>query len=849
MIRRIFNLATLLFLFFFVVGVKAQQQLTVYDGMVKNPNAPVNIVSGNYATKSQYVIPAAELYSMYNGYIDSLSFYPNETNKGAMPYTSDKDVCIYIKEVDYTEISKFEELTDDNLVFKGKIYVTKDDKNVGHLRIKLAKPYHYKGGNLLIASEATEEISSKLINFFGSEVKNACYAMWSNHENKYDFIPKTTFTYYTAPTITDIVTTPTTATVSWTDDAEKYKLRYTPVEFFDDFENGIDRWTVIRNGEGVELSDWRLMGAAPGVSEMYAHSGSNTIRCRSYADRKALNVDNWIISPKIKLDGTLKYWVRDDGVYHEHYEVYVSTTDAELASFKQFAIPGDATSEWTEVSIDLSSLAGQEGYIAFRNTDYDKNYLLIDDVGIYPSNASWTEVADATSPYTLNGLTEDVTYYIQASGVFLENYTTSWAGETFFTNGNPTPTDVAVIKTTAYTASVSWKGYGDSYDVHYRNIIFSEDFESNLDAWTLQNCVTGTSLYANALIYHSGNLGFAFKYTKNPPQYLISKEISNIPEGSRLSFYYRNSKKGQTETFAVGYSSTDGDVESFKFGEEISIADSEWVLFDEAIPVGTRFICIKHTSNDMYYLAIDDLLVYQDVTTVTGVNELSTTITGLSGSTKYDFCVRSRKGEKVSEWTDFVGFATVDEQVLSNLFNGNNVWTTYIATNDVALPEGLAAYMVSSLGNTSVNAEPVDYLPKDVPVLLKRVDTTVNTYKTDLHFGAEPDGDNLLKAADESHQPMAHLDYVLYNDEFVLVSGGTLADGLVFLSVPKNHMSRAATRSIVIGGSEDDDTTGIEFPADHSEDEVVWFDLSGRKIAAPTRKGIYIRNGKKVVVH
>ena len=27
-----------------------------------------------------------------------------------------------------------------------------------------------------------------------------------------------------------------------------------------------------------------------------------------------------------------------------------------------------------------------------------------------------------------------------------------------------------------------------------------------------------------------------------------------------------------------------------------------------------------------------------------------------------------------------------------------------------------------------------------------------------------------------------------------------------------------------------------------------WYDLNGRKVAAPTKKGIYIMNGKKVVV-
>ena len=235
--------------------------------------------------------------------------------------------------------------------------------------------------------------------------------------------------------------------------------------------------------------------------------------------------------------------------------------------------------------------------------------------------------------------------------------------------------------------------------------------------------------------------------------------------------------------------------------------------------------------------------------TITDIDNPSVTITGLSADIPYDFQIRSKKGERISEWSDIATFTTDKEQVLSNLFTGKNEWATYVSGLDIALPEGLTAYTVNSLGTTTANAESVDYLPKDVPVLLKRADTAVNTYVTDVCTGTEPTNDNLLKVADADHQPMARYDYVLYNDEFVLVSGGTLADGKVYLSVHKNLKSRAATRSIVIGGGDDNDgTTGIEQAPTLSDDEGAWFDLSGRKIAAPTRKGIYIRNGKKVVV-
>ena len=58
--------------------------------------------------------------------------------------------------------------------------------------------------------------------------------------------------------------------------------------------------------------------------------------------------------------------------------------------------------------------------------------------------------------------------------------------------------------------------------------------------------------------------------------------------------------------------------------------------------------------------------------------------------------------------------------------------------------------------------------------------------------------------------------------------------------------ARAMTRSIVGGG----DTTGIDAIENITIDNEGWYDLQGRKLQAkPNRKGIYIHNGRKVVVH
>ena len=77
-----------------------------------------------------------------------------------------------------------------------------------------------------------------------------------------------------------------------------------------------------------------------------------------------------------------------------------------------------------------------------------------------------------------------------------------------------------------------------------------------------------------------------------------------------------------------------------------------------------------------------------------------------------------------------------------------------------------------------------------------------------------------------------------------------------YLNVGSGSNSGAGSRGIGIGGGEEGETTRIRPP--QTEDcpmktqsptqEGKWYDLQGRKIEKPTRKGVYVRNGIKVVI-
>ena len=181
---------------------------------------------------------------------------------------------------------------------------------------------------------------------------------------------------------------------------------------------------------------------------------------------------------------------------------------------------------------------------------------------------------------------------------------------------------------------------------------------------------------------------------------------------------------------------------------------------------------------------------------------------------------------------------------MENLFRDSYAWTGYVAQEDLALPSGLTAYAVTVLNGGTATATALDYIPQDVPVLLGRTDNTVNLYRASAGSGTAPT-ENLLQAASTTNQPTAFQDYVLYQDAFYLVSGGTLADGKVFL--PASNGTTAPRLNIALGNGE---TTSLTpDPSPKGEGSGYWYTLDGRKVnGQPLKKGLYIKNGKKEVV-
>ncbi len=92
--------------------------------------------------------------------------------------------------------------------------------------------------------------------------------------------------------------------------------------------------------------------------------------------------------------------------------------------------------------------------------------------------------------------------------------------------------------------------------------------------------------------------------------------------------------------------------------------------------------------------------------------------------------------------------------------------------------------------------------------------------------------------------------YVCNGKEFIKVRGaGTLAANKAYLKVTGNNTPASIPFRRSIDGN-GEGTTGINNVNDNLNDnDAAWYDLGGRKLnGKPAQKGIYIKNGKKIVV-
>lgn len=167
-------------------------------------------------------------------------------------------------------------------------------------------------------------------------------------------------------------------------------------------------------------------------------------------------------------------------------------------------------------------------------------------------------------------------------------------------------------------------------------------------------------------------------------------------------------------------------------------------------------------------------------------------------------------------------------------------FTTFCSTSplDFSNVDGLEAYVVTGSTTTTITLAQVTKVPANTGLILKKTGSAAS-YNVPVGTATSLAETNKLVGVTEETTFTAG-DYLLSNGKFVKGTAGTLAAGKAYL--PATSVAGAREMLLDFGG-----TTGIHQIESAKQRVEGYYNLAGQRVAQP-RKGLYIVNGKKVVI-
>lgn len=566
------------------------------------------------------------------------------------------------------------------------------------------------------------------------------------------------------------------AVAGWDGEADGYNLRYrlSSTEgswtFNETFDNGIPSTWLTVDGDG-DGNNWKTGQMDDGNILAYSESYTNT--------QGALTPDNWLITPQVQLGGSLVFKAGDVG-YTETFGVFVSTTGTNPEDFTALSDNVTTTSgDLYDYTIDLSTYAGQTGYIAFRHHNVtDAYYLLIDDVRIGQAvENEWIIVEGVTNPYHFEGLTPDTQYEVQVQAVYGDN-TSQWTASAVFTTAEADylPRTLAINDIHAHSASASWTGVQESYNLRYRTALvrngFFEDFDNGIPSdWTLIDADGDSqNWYAynpsnNSQTNYDGNgrrtvLGTACATSASynnaaltPDNWLITPQVEL--KGT-LSVWLRGQDPSYAgEKFAFYVSTTGKTVDDFTT-ELVPETTANAVYTEYTADLSSYegqmgYIAIRHFDvTDKFRLNVDNFYIQQGEevpagqwVTIEGVG-MPYLILDLDADTEYEIQVQGVDIDGNTDWTDSEFFTTLpaNEVTLAEVVSNGELSTTYEISDQLTMvaqtPNGTITYVTDGLGNWARMANLPDGMFNTAAALTNVMATLIDVTNPTLDFNYPP---------------------------------------------------------------------------------------------------------------
>ncbi len=806
----------------------AQQTLTVYEGEGgTNGYVPTYMGYWDDFTRSQYVIPAADLAEMNGATISAITFYTTTQN---VPYTSVSTADVYLMEVGYTAISDFEPKANATIVYQGTVSIVANEAgDGGEMTIEFATPYVYSGGNLLIGMENTTDAGYKFMYFYGQTVDGASVAGYNSNSldavtaTQRNFIPKTTFTY--VPSGGVVVTKPTNLQVSNLG-PNNATLSWTP--------GGTETlWDVEYKKAADE--EWTAETVTAPTIDLDALDNGTEYYARVRANAGDGNTSGWV-----NTTFTTPLCDPDD-----MGEITYQLTDSYGDGWNGNAIEIVAPNGLVVETLTITTGNTASGTVALC---YGIEYTIRWKLGSYPGECS----------YVLTGPdgAEIIRGTGQSSNVVLTTYMLPAPGQGMVKN-------VEVTDVTATTATVNWEGEQETYNVRYRTVGYpggevegfeyeglqSGDFPTESGWTTIDADGDGYAWYifaptntadgnGNPTVFGGACMTSAsyMQSALTPDDWLISPqvELKGI-----LRMWLRGQDPGYAaEHFAV-YVSTAGNTDVADFVELIpeTVAEGHYVEYTadlSAYEGHMGYIGIRHFNcTDMFRLNLDNFLI-QDPETVIEDGEWITaegvtspySIEDLTPETDYEVQVQGIFEEKgTTEWTESVFFTTLEAPVEPEegffLVGTFNEWNQTEEGGRLAFDENDKIEGVEFEAGAEFKVIAFD---EAGTIWFGGEDTNGVGY-----FLLNDDlmGQGIMTVQGDSGANFRVEEAGTYNIQLAVLRD---FNGAVFMTVTKDDPSAISTIAV-----------------DSQSNE--WYNLNGQKLnGKPVTPGIYINGNKKVVI-
>lgn len=822
-----------------------------------NECVPVYGYYCDYNSRSQFIIPAANLTDMQNCNVNAMTFYAYPQSSVAW---GNAKFDVYLKEVEETA---FANTTLKSWSTLEKVYAgTLSIDNEGKMTVTFNTPYQYKGGNLLVGINQTTKGTYKNCKWVGETAAGASLGGYNTTISKQNFLPLTTFDYVMVediyPSPTDVAVSPdaTQATVTWTgnDEATGYNLRYRTTKSISyDFESATP-WAVddfppfttydgdglpTYNAQSANFTNQNYKGSLIAfqngtINGFTSHSGNafGAFMDAIPSGTKTCNND-WFISPEVEATAGMvfSFWARSYTNQYglERFKVGVyGNTDGTFASY----LAGGATTyveapmEWTKYEYDLSAYAGQTIKVAINCVSADAFALFIDDVFIGNPGNKWDKtIENVTTPYELTGLTPETPYELQVQAVYADG-TSNWTASTDFTTLAPPTLDDAVLVTapaavadliyTGEPLTLITAGVAEGGEVQYAlssDGEFSTTLPTATDAgnYTIYYQVVGDDSHNSLPVAGPVNVSIG------KAAGTISYEVASVGKTYGDAAFTNPLSIVGDGTVSYSSNNTDVAVVNAESGE-VTIKSNGLAEITATVKDGTNYTYATKTAT--YTIDVDAATMTVSAEGFTGIYD------GLSHGISV---VVTEPADAIVKYGTESGNYHLNS---SPVYTDAGEYTIY--------------YQVTKNGYATVENSAVVSISKAVAAISYEL-TSISKLDSDSPFINEltvtGDGSVTYSSGNEAVATVdAKTGEVTITGIGEATITATVADGTNY-----TYPTKTAHYMLKVTADPASGIYGINITDDDTNAK--WYDLKGSKLQGkPSKKGAYVRNGKKVVV-